>query len=329
MFYVEANSTRLWFSASGVPDYVSPFDFVEVGRADGEVIRAIVKYREQLVILKDRSLWVLVGETRGTFQVQRMSNEVGCSSHRAVQEADDGLLYFAGELGIHRWNGQFPEDLHYGIRSTYYGLNQDRLQHMAMAVDPEDQRIILSVTQTAQTEQDRWLVMNYRRPGVQVEGGVVFDWTLWGIEATCFELDPMVGGASDTYRRKLRFGKTGGIVATFRGDDGTVLTDNGTGITWFWEGPKLGLKTGRNKRFKYLTTEIEKTSVSSDIQVGFKVDEETAATNTTFDQSTLTRKLVPVRRRGHYLRPRFSGSASTVQSRILTYSLDFDHIGRR
>lgn len=329
MFYVTANSTRLWFSASGVPDYVSPFDFVEVGRNDGEVIRAILKYREQLIILKDRSLWVLVGETRGTFQVQRMSNEVGCSSHRAVAEADDGLLYFAGELGIHRWNGQFSEDLHFGIRSTYYGLNQDRLKHMAMAVDPEDQRIILSVTQTARTEQDRWLVINYRRPDIQVEGGIVFDWTLWGIEATCFELDPMVGGASDPYRRKLRFGRTGGVIATFRGDDGTKLTDNGTGITWFWEGPKLGIKTGRNKRFKYLTIELEKTSVSSDIQVGFKIDEETAATVATFDQSAVTRKLIAVRRRGHYLRPRFSGSASTVQTRILTYALDFDHIGRR
>lgn len=329
MFYVTADSTRLWFSQPGVPDYVSPFNFVEVGRSDGQVIRAIILYREQLVILKDRSLWVLVGETRGTFQVQRMSDRVGCSSHRAVAEADDGLLYFAGELGIHRWNGQFAEDLHYGIRDTYYGLNQDRLKHMAMAIDPEDQQIFLSVTRTGQTEQDRWLVLNYRRPGIQVEGGVIFDWTLWDLLATCFELDPMVAGASDTYRRKLRFGRTGGIVATFRGDDGTALTDGGFGITWFWEGPKLGLGTGRDKRFKYLTIEFEKVSVPSTVSLGYKVDEETSATNVTFDQATLTRKVQAVRRRGHYLRPRFSGSASTVQTRVLTYALNFDHIGRR
>lgn len=329
MFYVTENSTRLWFSASGIPDYVSPFDFVEVGRGDGQAIRAILPFREQLVILKDRSLWVLVGESRGTFQVQRMSDRVGCSSHRAVAEADDGLLYFAGELGIHRWNGQFPEDLHYGIRDTYYGLNQDRLKHMALAVDPEDQRIVLSVTQTGQTEQDRWLVLNYRRPGIQVEGGVIFDWTLWDLLATCFELDPMVAGASDTYRRKLRFGRTGGIIATFRGDDGTVLTDNGTGITWFWEGPKLGLGTGRDKRFKYLTAEFEKVSVASTVSLGYKVDEEASATDVTFDQATLTRKVQAVRRRGHYLRPRFSASASTVETRVLTYALNFDHVGRR
>ena len=329
MFYVTADSTRLWFSQPSVPDYVSPFDFVEVGRSDGQVIRAIIPFREQLVILKDRSLWVLVGETRGTFQIQRMSTQVGGSSHRAVVEADDGLLYFAGELGIHRWNGQFAEDLHYGIRATYYGLNQDRLKHMAMGVDPEDQQIFLSVTQTGQTEQDRWLVLNYRRPGIQVEGGIVHDWTLWGLEATCFELDPMVGGGSDPYRRKLRFGRTGGVVATFRGDAGTVLTDNGTGITWFWEGPKLGLKTGRNKRFKYVSIEFEKTSVPSTVSLGYKVDEEASPTNVAFDQSTLTRKVQAVRRRGHYLRPRFSGSATTVQSRILTYSLDFDNIGNR
>ncbi len=329
MFYVTADSTRLWFSKSGVPDYVSPFNFVEVGRGDGESIRAVIPFREQLVILKDRSLWILVGETQGTFQVQRMSDRVGCSSHRAVAEADDGLLYFAGELGIHRWNGQFAEDLHYGIRDTYYGLNQDRLKHMALAIDPEDQRIALSVTRTGQTEQDRWLVLNYRRPGIQVEGGVIFDWTLWDLLATCFELDPMVSGASDLYRRKLRFGRTGGIVATFRGDDGTALTDNGTGITWFWEGPKLELGTGRDKRFKYLTIEFEKVSVPSTVSLGYKVDEEASATDVTFDQSVLTRKVQAVRRRGHYLRPRFSGSASTVQTRVLTYALNFDLIGRR
>ncbi len=66
-----------------------------------EGITAMRSWNEMLVIWCRDSLWVLIGDNPGSFQLRRVSSD-GCVSHKAVVETDSHL-YWLGPDGVYRW----------------------------------------------------------------------------------------------------------------------------------------------------------------------------------------------------------------------------------
>ena len=312
-----ADATKVFYSNVGTPDAVKPTNFLRLGSSDGESVNALVSLRNrQLIVLKDRSLWVIVGDTPSSFNVSRMA-AAGCSGPQSAIVASDGLLYFAGERGIFRWDGQFMQELTFAILDTWLGQNLSRLNTVAIADDVQDRLLLISYTQSGNAENDRILVLPYLKPPVEDENGrLLFDWSIWDIAVTSWALDPESGV------QKLRFGTSGGQVGTYRGDGGAIEKDNGTGYAWKWTGPKLDLGSDRLKRWRHLSVTFDKQTVPSMIKAGFLADDETSASTDSFDQSVKVGRYVRrVARRTKYLRPHFEASASTVVTRIVGYEV--------
>jgi hypothetical protein len=341
MWYVPqrtSDGSKLYYSESGNPDAVDPTSFLRVGEAYGGRIRAIIPGQAMLLdsviktmlILKDNSAWLMTGDSPSSVQIDLVAT-VGCSSYRAWGIDEFGRVYWAGADGVYRWSSAGGiEDLSYMNLPTYRGFKTSHYQYMAMGIDYADGLVLVNAASQTAGTPNRLFVIHYRNPAVEHESGHhIYDWSVWDIAARCFVSDHESAGAANLpARRKLMFVDHGsGLVAIYRGDDGTAMQDDGEDYSWFWNGPDLNLGTRRLKRWKYLSAEFEQDGTGGAMTVGY-VEPDGTARDTATNSTSVASKIVPVQRRLKHIAPRFAGSAGH-NTRILSYEVDAEVLGRR
>lgn len=106
-----AHRARLWWSATDHPWYFPGSDdeqegnWVDVGQ-DGEDLLAVVEYPRMVVLLKDSSIYRLVGDPDETWaEIERTNAEVGLMGEKAWARGAGGSMYLQGKEGIYRFNG--------------------------------------------------------------------------------------------------------------------------------------------------------------------------------------------------------------------------------
>ena len=78
---------------------------IEPGDGDPEGITAIFPtFRGDLIVAKKTKLYRVTGTTPETFQVQRISNGIGCESHQAVAAVDTNDVLWVSNRGVHSLN---------------------------------------------------------------------------------------------------------------------------------------------------------------------------------------------------------------------------------
>src|SRR3990167_1280921 len=76
---------------------------LRVSPDDGESIHGIKKYRGTVVLCKENSIHILVGNDEFDFKFNRVISNVGCVNNSMVEI--DGLLYLVGKQGVYSFNG--------------------------------------------------------------------------------------------------------------------------------------------------------------------------------------------------------------------------------
>lgn len=98
-----ANPSRMYYSAGGsqIDDFSTGNGggWIDVSKNDGDSITSIRFYQNHIVIWKHRSIWQFDFTSTGLPQLQLITTEVGCESHRTTRIANNDMLFLAKKDG--------------------------------------------------------------------------------------------------------------------------------------------------------------------------------------------------------------------------------------
>lgn len=98
-----ANPSRMYYSAGGsqIDDFSTGNGggWIDVSKNDGDSITSIRFYQNHIVIWKHRSIWQFDFTSTGLPQLQLITTEVGCESHRTTKIANNDMLFLAKKDG--------------------------------------------------------------------------------------------------------------------------------------------------------------------------------------------------------------------------------------
>jgi len=98
-----ANPSRMYYSAGGsqIDDFSTGNGggWIDVAKNDGDSITSIYFYQNHMLIFKHRSVWQFDFTSTGLPQLQLVTNEVGCESHRTVRVVNNDLWFLTKKDG--------------------------------------------------------------------------------------------------------------------------------------------------------------------------------------------------------------------------------------
>ena len=89
------NQSRVHFSEILDPETWDDYDFIDFNPEDGDYITALIRYGQNLIVSKQRSMAMLTGNKVSNYQVSWLDSEQGCQSQRAICSADKYIAYIA------------------------------------------------------------------------------------------------------------------------------------------------------------------------------------------------------------------------------------------
>ncbi len=181
-----SNPSRVYFSEPGAPETWTSSNFVDLTPGDGEAIKAVVAWREFVIVFKETKFFAFYGTTTsaaGTplFNYRTIDAGKGLVSPRAVAVAPEGV-YFLDRTGVYRTGGGEPELVSSAIAPIFDGsasvfflggvLNHAQISNCAMGY------------------HGRRLYLSYP-VGSTIDRTLVYDpqydwWTLYDLPASCF-----------------------------------------------------------------------------------------------------------------------------------------------
>lgn len=89
------NPSRLRYSEILDPDTWPALNFIDFNPEDGDEITAIMRYGQQLVVSKRRTMALLTGDRKSNFTVVWLDHDAGAEGFRGIQIVDKYLAYVA------------------------------------------------------------------------------------------------------------------------------------------------------------------------------------------------------------------------------------------
>ena len=125
---------------------------IAINPGDGQFCTALQVYNDSLYVFKDRSIWVINGESEpSSFAPRLVHATLGCIGRGTVQLID-GFMYFLSGEGVYRTDGTTFEELSQPIRNEFW--NQD-YQAQSMVLENDacyfDNKYILALGMTTTT----------------------------------------------------------------------------------------------------------------------------------------------------------------------------------
>jgi hypothetical protein len=123
----------VWFSELGDPESIQPDYNFEVRTDDGDQIRGIKSFNNQLLVFKDTSFHKVIGDNPTNYELSEISSEYGAVSDQAIVTID-GVCYFLDEKGIIQYNGSSWDLISDRMESTFRRMNLAAAKGKAVAV---------------------------------------------------------------------------------------------------------------------------------------------------------------------------------------------------
>lgn len=100
---------RVRWSHPNRPDAWRELDYIDID-ANGGKITAIMSFSDHLLIFKTNSLWALYGYDEDSWQLVKVSNNVGCPTVTAVTRSETAVYFFSASNrgGIYGYSGGQP-----------------------------------------------------------------------------------------------------------------------------------------------------------------------------------------------------------------------------
>jgi hypothetical protein len=136
--YVAAHKNRLWMLA-GSRLYFSDLlnieswpalNFIDISPNDGDIGTGVLATDDYLVITKNRSIWLLVGDSIDNFAVRRLSANIGCVAPRSLVMVNN-MLCFVADDGVYFSDFSQTVLASERLRKTWQSLNLRRLNQAA------------------------------------------------------------------------------------------------------------------------------------------------------------------------------------------------------
>ena len=125
-------STVYW-SDIGVPEGVQPQSFAEFRTNDGDVVRGIRAYQNNLIVCKERSTLLLSGEVPENFSIQQLTDQYGTVSNRTMVTYNNTLL-FLDTKGVCQFNGANIEIISMKVEDIFSRMNVSAARNEACAI---------------------------------------------------------------------------------------------------------------------------------------------------------------------------------------------------
>lgn len=251
------NSSLVRASGTDEPEsYDGVNGIVEVAVNNGQSIRSAFTLRNNLYIVKDRSLFVTATDgvnEPALWQVEEVSNKVGTTSPHGVG-VGEGWVVIAGRSGLYFFDGGEPQKLSQEIQPTWDAINWQAGQTIWVQVDTQHKQILIGVPTGAATQPNQVLVLDYTQ-GLEdpLAAALSFPersrkWAPWNIAANSCGLIERQTGIAELFLGTNN--STGKIYALLN----SQLTDDGNPINSYYTTAFLAATglSGRNL-FGYLT----------------------------------------------------------------------------
>jgi len=311
-------STRVYYSALNELEQVGANSWFYVGDDDSEVITGLVKFRGNLVIFKERSVYVAVGDPQDSgFQVIDISRSIGCVAHQTIKEAGNRLMWLDDE-GVYAWAGDTDPILVSEFVEPYIENMPDaRKPYASAAVDAELGLYLISLSLEQTDENDFVLCYNYR----DSFRDLVHRWSRWPLPLSSLG-DGFVGLGRDA--RAFFADKSGKVGLFERG------LDLNAGIDFVWKSGRFNpWNPGSPMNIHYLTVMSDLVTVGDRrIHVGYELDEQGEQLSL-FDNPTVNNMKIRVAGRSDYISVVLKGTDIRERMRMYGFRFDGNPIGKR
>lgn|GEM_PF-6821728 len=151
-------------------------NFIDISPNDGDTGTGLLTTGDYLVVTKNRSLWLLVGDTIDNFSIRRISADIGCVAPRSLTMVDN-MLSFVGENGVYFSDFSQTVLASERIRQTWHRLNQRRLwqaassfnRHKLRVALPSDESVANDMVLIYDTIRKAWYIRRNWRASCWVE----------------------------------------------------------------------------------------------------------------------------------------------------------------
>jgi hypothetical protein len=141
---------RIYWSLENSPENWAENDYFELS-GGGNGITGMAVVNGQLVVFKPNAVYAILGYDSSTFQVVELTNRIGCLSHHAIAQSEDGVYFFSHNQGLFYYNGSSIKDMFSNLRSAI-DLNQiNPAEHESITVSFVGRRVWISAPYSVDT----------------------------------------------------------------------------------------------------------------------------------------------------------------------------------
>ncbi len=230
---IKSDPSAVWFSelvsigeggSQGDPSQWPATNVVRFDSSDGRSITGIGTTGPYLCVFKESKTWIIHDINTGANR--RLSDTVGCVSHRSIVETNGGTFFLTADQGIYLTEGSKLHEMSYNVRPTILAINPAKRENACGAY--WNNHYYLSFAYESSTTNNRTLDYD-----VQLKSWWLHDLT--GNEFTTWEA---TSGKPELYAIPPVSGA--GVVQCFvegvYTDRGAVYTGNGT-LAAYWLSP--------------------------------------------------------------------------------------------
>lgn len=209
---------------------------VSVAENNGQAVRQCFVLRNNLYVVKERSLWMTNdnGLDPIEWQVENVSTEVGSPSMHGA-DTTDGWAIIAGRAGVHFFGGGRPLPISEEILGVWKRINWAAGHRIWVRIDNEERRIFVGIPIDGSTTVNRIMVCRWFGDSPLADR----HWAPWtgGVIGHACAFSERSDG-----KRFLLFGSAAGSVVKL---DTTTPNDSGAAIDAYYQTAFLGRATGR------------------------------------------------------------------------------------
>jgi hypothetical protein len=253
--------------------------YLGVSEDDGQTVRAAFVLRQNLYLVKDRSLYVTTDDgvnEPASWTINEVSVTVGTPSAAGVDTGEDWAV-IAGRNGMYIFDGGDPVKISQEIQPLWDRINWAAGNTLWVRVDTLNKRILCGVPLDAATSPNRILVLDYRSlsDAAEIEslGSVLFStlsgklyavgrsrkWCPWNITANSCALAERSDGTAQIFLGNgAGNGKIYQLSDTQFSDDGAAIDSYYTTYFFLTHDLEQSLQVrSHRKLFSYLTLYAE------------------------------------------------------------------------
>lgn len=171
------NSSELRFTDISKPETFPARNSIQVGELDNDQITGIRRTSNGLLIWKNHSIWILLGNSQGSFALIPISNNVGCVAPHSIAEVN-GRYYFLARGGVYSTAGDKPVLESFPIQPDIDDIRKVALGDV-VGFTHENRLYCLAYQSSAATDttNTKLLVLDTRLRSFNIPGSSTSGWT--------------------------------------------------------------------------------------------------------------------------------------------------------